>query len=109
MATNLFFTDPETAKNAEAWSKIRESRKLLKELLHSLVSSKRQLGEVNNGTSDETDRLHVTALRYQVRAEIVLCLLIVYDRYIYYIQYVGPTILYVRRLKVLTCPWWYHY
>jgi len=62
-ATNLFVTDPKTVKeNAEAWSKITESRRLLEELLDTLMCSNEPVEEAHNFTS-KIDQMDVTTLR----------------------------------------------
>ena len=59
----MFATDPETVKKAEAYSKIKESNRLLEELLD--VVAKKLVG-INGGTGDEIDRLDVTVLREEL-------------------------------------------
>lgn len=60
-STNLFVTDTETVQNAEAWSKVRESRRLLEELLNSLVRSNKP-----KNNSSEIDQMDVTTLRKEL-------------------------------------------
>jgi len=61
-ATNVFVTNPTTVKKSEAWSKVRESRRLLDELLDSLVCSIEPVGDTPNPTSD-IDQMDLAALR----------------------------------------------
>ena len=63
-ATLLFVTDTETVKSSKAWSEIRESNRLLEELLDSLASS---VKPVKSNLEKVVDELNVTSLREELQ------------------------------------------
>jgi len=59
-AINLLVADAETVKKADSWSKVRESHRLLEELL-DIVTCPKKVAGVNE--TSETEQLDVTTLR----------------------------------------------
>lgn len=60
-ASNLFVTDAKTVRQGEAWSQVRESNKLLDELLDWAASSRKRDRDVKDGS--DIERWDVTSLR----------------------------------------------
>ena len=68
-ASNLFITKADIVKKSEAWSEVRESKKLLEELLDWVTSSRKLLGRNDDKRHSDFDTWDVTCLRE--RLEIV--------------------------------------